>query len=205
MARQTSRQLSPVGYFHVVFTLPGPITDIAYQNKTVIYDLFFKAAAETTLTIAADLEHLGARIGITTVYFTLGFGAHSPSASAYHRTRQQHYTRQDSTRCRAGQVSSSPGASTLTAVSPAFSQDARRRAQGRPPRLLRRPRSRAPSTKSISPPFLAPLRRAESVVYAQRPFSRPGRCSLVSPSTPTASPSLTAAWSACGPNASVAW
>jgi hypothetical protein len=40
-ARQA--ELLPVGYFHVVFTLPGPIADIAYQNKTVIYDLFFKA------------------------------------------------------------------------------------------------------------------------------------------------------------------
>src|SRR6476619_1351435 len=60
------------GYFHVVFTLPGPIADIAYQNKTVIYDLFFKAAAETTLTIAADLKHLGARIGSTAVLHTWG-------------------------------------------------------------------------------------------------------------------------------------
>ena len=53
-------ELLPVGYFHVVFTLPGPIADIAYQNKTVIYDLFFKAAAETTLTIAAD-QHFWCR------------------------------------------------------------------------------------------------------------------------------------------------
>ena len=47
-------ELLPVGYFHVVFTLPGPIADIAYQNKAVIYDLLFKASAETVLTIAAD-------------------------------------------------------------------------------------------------------------------------------------------------------
>ena len=63
----------PVPYFHVVFTLPAPVADIAYQNKAVIYDLLFKAAAETTLTIAADLKHLGgARIGITAVLHTWG-------------------------------------------------------------------------------------------------------------------------------------
>jgi len=51
---------------------PGPIADVAYQNKRVIYDLLFKAAAETTLTIAADAKHLGARIGITAVLHTWG-------------------------------------------------------------------------------------------------------------------------------------
>jgi hypothetical protein len=65
-------ELLPVGYFHLVFTLPGPIADIAYQNKAVIYDLLFKAAAEATLTIAADPKHLGARIGITAVLHTWG-------------------------------------------------------------------------------------------------------------------------------------
>ncbi len=65
-------ELLPVGYFHVVFTLPAPIADIAYQNKRVIYGLLFKAAAETTLTIAADPKHLGARIGITAVLHTWG-------------------------------------------------------------------------------------------------------------------------------------
>ena len=65
-------ELLTVGYFHLVFTLPGPIADIAYQNKRVIYDLLFKAAAETTITIAADPRHLGARIGITAVLHTWG-------------------------------------------------------------------------------------------------------------------------------------
>ena len=50
-------ELLPVPYFHLVFTLPGPIADIAYQNKAAIYDLLFKAAAEATLTIAADRKH----------------------------------------------------------------------------------------------------------------------------------------------------
>ena len=62
----------PVPYFHVVFTLPPAIADIAYQNKAVVYDLLFRAAAETVLTIAADPKHLGARIGITAVLHTWG-------------------------------------------------------------------------------------------------------------------------------------
>ena len=62
----------PVPYFHVVFTLPTPVADIAYQNKAVIYDILFKAAADTTLSIAADPKHLGARIGITGVHHTWG-------------------------------------------------------------------------------------------------------------------------------------
>src|SRR5262245_40555042 len=65
-------ELLPVPYFHLVFTLPGPIADIAYQNKAAIYDLLFKAAAEATLTIAADPKHLGASIGITAVLHTWG-------------------------------------------------------------------------------------------------------------------------------------
>jgi hypothetical protein len=61
-----------VPYFHVVFTLPALIADIAYQNKAVIYGILFKASAETLLTIAADPKHLGARIGITSVLHTWG-------------------------------------------------------------------------------------------------------------------------------------
>src|SRR5215475_9210680 len=65
-------ELLPVAYFHIVFTLPSAIGDIAYQNKAVIYDLLFKASAETMLTIAADPRHLGARIAITAVLHTWG-------------------------------------------------------------------------------------------------------------------------------------
>jgi hypothetical protein len=65
-------ELLPVPYFHVVFTLPAAIADIAYQNKAVIYDLLFKASSETVLAIAADPKHLGARIGITAVLHTWG-------------------------------------------------------------------------------------------------------------------------------------
>jgi Transposase zinc-binding domain len=55
-------ELSPVPYYHLVFTLPAAIADIAYQNKAAIYDILFKASAETLMTIAADPKHLGARI-----------------------------------------------------------------------------------------------------------------------------------------------
>jgi hypothetical protein len=62
----------PVDYYHVVFTLPAPISDIAYYNKAVIYGLLFEIAAETLSTIAADPKHLGAQIGITLVLHTWG-------------------------------------------------------------------------------------------------------------------------------------
>jgi Putative transposase/Transposase zinc-binding domain len=65
-------ELLAVPYFHIVFTLPAEIGDIAYQNKAVIYDALFKASSETLLTIAADAKHLGARIGITSVLHTWG-------------------------------------------------------------------------------------------------------------------------------------
>jgi hypothetical protein len=69
-ARQT--ELLPVDYYHVVFTLPAPISEIAYTNKAVIYRLLFEVAAETLRTIAADPKHLGARIGATLVLHTWG-------------------------------------------------------------------------------------------------------------------------------------
>ena len=69
-ARQSD--LLPVDYYHLVFTLPAPISDIAWYNKSVVYSLLFKAAAETLLTIAADPKHLGAHIGATLVLHTWG-------------------------------------------------------------------------------------------------------------------------------------
>jgi Putative transposase/Transposase zinc-binding domain len=69
---ERAAELLPVPYYHVVFTLPAPISDIAYQNKAVIYDILFKTSAETMITIAADPKHLGARIGITSVLHTWG-------------------------------------------------------------------------------------------------------------------------------------
>jgi hypothetical protein len=72
-------ELLPVPYFHVVFSLPARIADIAYQNKAVIYDLLLTISAETLLTIAADPQRLGARIGILSVLHTWGSAlAHHP-------------------------------------------------------------------------------------------------------------------------------
>ena len=65
-------ELLRVPYYHLVFTLPAAIADIAYQNKAVVYDLLFRAASETLLTIAADPRHLGAQIGMTAVLHTWG-------------------------------------------------------------------------------------------------------------------------------------
>jgi transposase-like zinc-binding protein/putative transposase len=74
-------ELLPVPYFHIVFTLPGPIADIAYHNQAVVYDLLLKTAAETLITIAADPKHLGARIGLTAVLHTWGSAlTHHPHA-----------------------------------------------------------------------------------------------------------------------------
>ncbi|WP_348984508.1 IS91 family transposase [Aliiroseovarius sp. S1339] len=73
--------LLPVEYFHAVFTLPTQIADIAFQNKAAVYGLLFKASAQTLLTIAADPKHLGARIGMTSVLHTWGSAmTHYPHA-----------------------------------------------------------------------------------------------------------------------------
>jgi len=69
-ARQAD--LLPIEYYHLVFTLPAPISDLAYSNQSVIYAILFKAAAKTLQTIAADPKHLGARVGLTLVLHTWG-------------------------------------------------------------------------------------------------------------------------------------
>jgi hypothetical protein len=65
-------ELLDVPYFHVVFTVPAPIAAIAFQNQTVVYDILFRAASETLRRIAADPEHLGAKIGFLAVLHTWG-------------------------------------------------------------------------------------------------------------------------------------
>jgi hypothetical protein len=64
--------LLPVDYYHVVFTLPAPLSALAYTNKELMYGLLFDVAASTLRTIAADPKHLGARIGATLVLHTWG-------------------------------------------------------------------------------------------------------------------------------------
>jgi len=65
-------ELLDVPYFHVVFTVPDEIAVIAFQNQVVVYDILFRAAAETLHTIAADPRHLGAEAGFLAVLHTWG-------------------------------------------------------------------------------------------------------------------------------------
>src|SRR5215831_2048977 len=65
-------ELLPVQYFHVVFTVPAPVAAIALQNKPAVYDILFRAAAETLRTIAADPRHLGVEIGLVAVLHSWG-------------------------------------------------------------------------------------------------------------------------------------
>ena len=163
-------ELLPVPYFHVVFTLPAAIADIAYQNKAVIYDLLFKAAAETMLTIAADPKHLGARIGLTAVLHTWG------SAMTHHPHVHMIVP--------GGGFSARRPA--MDRVRPNFFLPVRvlsklfRRLFLEKLALPTRPvasRSSAitrtrPALKP-SPPILAPLRKTKWFVYAKRPFAGP--------------------------------
>ena len=69
---QRKRELLPIPYFHVVFTVPAPISDIALQNKTALFQILFRTSAKTLLTIAADPKHLGATIGFFSILHTWG-------------------------------------------------------------------------------------------------------------------------------------
>src|SRR5437588_11283991 len=69
-------ELLPVPYFHVVFTLPAPVAEIAFQNKATVYAILLRTAAETLRIIAADPKHLGAEIGLVAVLHTWGQNLH---------------------------------------------------------------------------------------------------------------------------------
>ena len=162
--------LLPVPYYHVVFTLPAPIAAIAFQNKAVVYDLLFRIAADTLLTIAADPKHLGARIGLTAVLHTWG------SALTHHP--HVHIV------VPGGGLS--PDGSRWIACRPGFFLPVRVLS-----RLFRRlfldrlaeahRAGRLAFHGDLSPladseafaAHLAPLRRSEWVVHAKRPFAGP--------------------------------
>ena len=84
-------ELLSVPYFHVVFTLPAPVGEIAFQNKALVYTILFHAAAETLATIAADPKHLGAQLEVTMVLHTWG---QTPPACPLHRAGQWPFPRQ---------------------------------------------------------------------------------------------------------------
>lgn len=74
VARQAD--LLPVGYFHVVFTLPQQVAVIAFQNRNAVYSILFRAVAETLRRLAADPKHLGAEIGFIAVLHSWGQTLH---------------------------------------------------------------------------------------------------------------------------------
>jgi hypothetical protein len=69
---QRQAELLPVEYFHVTFTLPDPLAQLSLHNKREMYDLLFRATAETLQTIAADPQHLGAQIGFFCILHSWG-------------------------------------------------------------------------------------------------------------------------------------
>ena len=163
-------ELLPVPYYHVVFTLPASIGAIAFQNKAAVYDLLFRTAAETLTTIAADPKHLGARIGLTAVLHTWG------SALTHHPHVHVIVP---------GGGLSPDGSRWISCKSGFFlpvrvlSRLFRRRFLNGLAALYAAGRlalfgDLAPlGDKGAFDAVLAPLRRAEWVVYAKRPFAGP--------------------------------
>lgn len=167
-ARQAD--LLPVGYYHVVFTLPGPIAAIAYTNKAVIYDLLFAVAAETLRTIAADPKHLGAEVGVTLVLHTWGAAlTHHPHVHGIVPGGGLAIDRQRWVRCR-------PGFFLPVRV---LSRLFRRRfleeleQAHRAGRLQFFGEDAVLADVEAFAQWLAPLRACEWVVYAKRPFAEP--------------------------------
>lgn len=167
-ARQAD--LLPVEYYHVVFTLPAAIADIAYQNKSALYGLLFDIAAETLLRIAADPKHLGANIGATLVLHTWGSAlTHHPHV---HGIVPGGGLAPDGSRW----VASRPGFFLSVRV---LSRLFRRRFLEELQRLhdsgvLRFFGEHAALTEPAAfKDWLAPLRKCEWVVYAKRPFAGP--------------------------------
>ena len=163
-------ELLPVEYFHVVYTLPAELRDIAYQNKRVIYHLLMKASAQTTLAIAADPKHLGARIGIVAVLHTWGSAmTHHPHV---HMIVPGGGLSQDGSRwvaCRPRflvhvNVLSRLFRGRFLAMLAKAHADGRLRFFGEHAALADRPAFKR---------FLAPLRRSEWVVYTKDPFAGP--------------------------------
>jgi len=165
-------ELLPVEYFHVVFTLPQEIAAIAYQNKAVVYDLLFRATAQTLRTIAADPRHLGAEIGFIAILHTWG----------------QNLLHHPHLHCVVPGGGLSPDGERWIACRPGFFLPVRvlSRLFRRLFLALLREAFEARALKfcnalaELADPgafarYLAPLARAEWVVYAKRPFGGPER------------------------------
>src|SRR6266498_839898 len=163
-------ELLPVPYFHVVYTLPAAIRDVAYQNKAVIYDLLFRASAETTLKIAATPRHLGARIGFMSVLHTWGSalthrphvhmvvpgGGLSPDGSKWIACRTRYFLTVE--------VLSALFRRLFLEMLIAAHDAGRLQFFGCQVRL---------ADKAAFDAFLTPLRKVDWVVYAKEPFAGP--------------------------------
>jgi hypothetical protein len=167
-ARQAD--LLPVEYYHVVFTLPAPIADIAYQNKAPIYGLLFDVAAEVLQTIAANGKHLGARIGATLVLHTWGSAlTHHPHVHGIVPGGGLAPDGETWVACRPGFFLPVRVLSRL--FRRRFLEELQRLHDAGKLRFFGEHVSLADATAFAS--FLAPLRRCEWVVYAKRPFAGP--------------------------------
>ena len=179
-----------VPYFHVVFSLPARIARIAYQNKTVIYGILFKTAAETLITIAIDPKHLGARIGLTAVLHSWGSAlTHHPHVHIIVPGGGIALDGQRWISCRPGfflpvRVLSRLFRRLFLAKLIAAHDAGRLQFFGHHAHLAECPAFTA---------YLASLHQTEWVVYSKRPFGGPRRCWPICRATPTVSRSPAAA------------
>jgi hypothetical protein len=169
------KELLPVPYYHLVFTLPAPVAAIAFQNKAAVYDMLFKAAAETIRIIAGDPRHLGARPGLTAVLHTWGSAmTHHPHVHVIATGGGLSPDGERWIACRAG-----PNRSGFFLPVRILSRLFRRLFLDR--LLAAHAAGRLSFFNHLAPlsdskrfaTHLAPLRRSEWVVYAKRPFGGP--------------------------------
>src|SRR4051794_25347417 len=162
--------LLPVEYYHVVFTLPAAVADVAYQNKAVVYGLLFDVAAETLLTIAADQKHLGARIGATLVLHTWGSAlTHHPHVHGIVPGGGLALDGNSWIACKPGFFLSVRVLSRL--FRRRFLEELQRVHEAGKLQFFGELAALA-GTKAFTA-WLAPLRQCEWVVYAKRPFAGP--------------------------------
>jgi hypothetical protein len=167
-ARQAD--LLPVDYYHLVFTLPAPISDLAYSNKSVIYTILFKAAAKTLQTIAADPKHLGARLGITLVLHTWGSAmTHHPHVHGIVPGGGLSTNGQRWVSCRPGFFLPVRVLSRL--FRRLFMEDLNKAFQAGELKFFGEHQSLADEATFVN--WLKPMKQIEWVVYAKRPFAGP--------------------------------
>jgi hypothetical protein len=167
-ARQAD--LLPVEYYHLVFTLPAPISALAYSNKSVIYTILFKAAAKTLQTIAADPKHLGARLGLTLVLHTWGSAmVHHPHVHGIVPGGGLSIDGQRWVSCKPGFFLPVRVLSRL--FRRLFMEDLSKAFQAGELKFFGEHQSLADTTAFAN--WLKPMKQIEWVVYAKRPFAGP--------------------------------